>query len=80
MGRKHTEVTSPGTTAFIGFSAQAKLAQLKSAGAFALHALSRGCNSGDARDKRLLGRGVLTTPKFVGKFCRSVGAQSIAQP
>ncbi len=80
MGRKHTEVTSPGTTAFIGFAAQTEHAQLKSAGAFALHDLSLSCNPGDARDRSLLGRGVLTTPPFVGPFYRSVGAQATAQP
>ncbi len=29
---------------------------------------------------KLIGRGVLTTPQFVGPFCREVGAQSTVQP
>ncbi len=31
-------------------------------------------------DRGLIGRGVLITPAFVGPFCRSVDAQSTAQP
>ncbi len=35
----------------------------------------------DARDRSLIGRGVvLTTPPFVGTFCKSVDAQSTALP
>ncbi len=33
----------------------------------------------DARDGSLDGRGVLSTPPFVGPFRRSVGAQSTAK-
>ncbi len=49
-----------------------------SAGAAALHTTPFGFNPGDARDRSLIG-GVLTTPQFVGPFCRSVGAQFTAQ-
>ncbi len=31
-------------------------------------------NRGDARDKGLLGRGVLTTPSVIGPFCTPEGA------
>ncbi len=51
-----------------------------SAGAFALHTLPLGFNPGDARDRSLIGRGVLTTPPVIGPFCRSVGAQSTTPP
>ncbi len=45
------------------------------------HTLPFGFNPGDARDKSLIGRGVLlTTPAFVEPFCWSVGAQSTTQP
>ncbi len=37
-------------------------------------------NPGGASYRRLLGRGVLTTPPFFAPFCRSVRAQSTAQP
>ncbi len=43
------------------------------------HKDSCGLNPGDARDRGLIGRGVLITPPFVGPFCRSVGAQSTVQ-
>ncbi len=33
----------------------------------------------DAKDRSLIGRGVLTLPPFVGPFCSSVGDQSTAQ-
>ncbi len=65
----NTEVPNPSVAAFIGFAAQAMLVQFVSAGASALHALLFGLNPGDAtgeaRDRRLLGRGVLITPPFV---------------
>ncbi len=35
---------------------------------------------GDARDRNLIGKGVLTTLQFFGPFCRSVDAQSTPQP
>ncbi len=41
---------------------------------------SRWRDDGDARDRSLIGRCVLTAPPFVGPFCRSVGAQSTTQP
>ncbi len=78
MNRKHIEVPSPGVAAFIGFAAQAKLARFEIAGASALHTLPFGFNPGDARDMSLIGRGMVTTPPFVGLFCLSVGAQSAA--
>ncbi len=74
MSRKHIEVPSPGVAAFIGFAAQAKLVRLENAGASTLHILPFGFNPGDARDRSLIGRGVVTTPLFVGPFCLSVGA------
>ncbi len=37
-------------------------------------------NPGDARDRNLIGRGVLITPPFVKPFSSSVGAQSTTQP
>ncbi len=38
-------------------------------------------NPGDAMDRCLIGRGVLTTSPFVvGPFCTSVGAQTSIQP
>ncbi len=66
---KHMEFPSPGVAAFIGFVAQAKLAQFESAGASALHTSSLLIfNPGDAMDRSLIGRGVLTTPSFAGPF------------
>ncbi len=41
---------------------------------------SRRRGDGNARDRSVIARGVLITLAFVDKFCRSVGAQSIAQP
>ncbi len=35
--------------------------------------------TGDARDRSLIGKGVLAIPPFVGPVCRSVGAQSTTQ-
>ncbi len=69
---KHTEVSSPGVAAFIGYAAQAKPVRFEDAGASAL-------NTGDANDRSMLGRGVLTTPTVIGPFCRSEGLQSITQ-
>ncbi len=63
------EFPSPGVAAFIGFLAQAKLAQFESAGASTLHTPSLLVfNSGDTMDRSLIGRGVLTTPSFVDHF------------
>ncbi len=74
------ELPSTGVAAFIGFAVQAKLAQFESEGASALRTPSLLVfNPGDTMDRSLIGRGVLTTPSFVGPFCRSVGAQSAAQ-
>ncbi len=56
------------------FAAQAKPVWFGSAGASALHTLPFGFNPVDARDKSLVGRGVLITPPLVGPFCRPVGA------
>ncbi len=42
--------------------------QVESAGASALHILPFGLNPGDARDRSLIGRGVLITPPFVGRL------------
>ncbi len=55
--------------------AQPKLVGLESAGASALHPPPYKFNPGD---RNLTGRGVLTSPPFVGPLCRSVGAQSTA--
>ncbi len=49
-------------------------------GAQAMPARFFSFNPRDARDRRLLDRGVLTTPSFVEPFCRSAGAQSTTQP
>ncbi len=62
------------------FAAQVKSARFESAGASALHTLPFDFSYGDARDKSSVGRGVLTTPPFIGQLSRSVGAQSTAQP
>ncbi len=56
------------------FTAQAKPVQFVSAGPPALYTLPFGFSPVDARDKSLVGRGVLITPPFVGPFCRPVGA------
>ncbi len=69
MGSSHTEVPEFGVAAFIGFAAQAKLVRFMSAGASVLHALPYGFIPGDARDRNLIGRGVLTTPPSGGPFC-----------
>ncbi len=57
------------------------LVRFVSAGASALHihTLPFGFDPGGARDRSWIGRGVLTTPPFVGPFCRPVGDQSTAQ-
>ncbi len=80
MARSHTEVPSPDVATFIGFAAQTRLARFMTTGASALHTFPLGFNPGDARDRNLIGRGVVTNPSFVGPFCMSVGAQSAAQP
>ncbi len=80
MGSLRTEVPSPGIAAFIDFTAQAKPVRFVSAGAFALHILPFGCNPGDARDRCLIGRGVLATPPFVRPFCKSVGLALAHRP
>ncbi len=54
--------------------------RFESTGASALHILLFGFNPGDARDRSLIGRGVLIAPPFVGPLCRSAGAQSTTQP
>ncbi len=75
------EVNSPGVAAFIGFAAQAKPVRFEGAGASTLHTpLPFGFGPGDARDRSLIDRGELTTPSFVGPFCRLVGARSTTQP
>ncbi len=65
------------TATFIGFAAQAKPVHLEGATASARHALpfvfNPGDATGDARDRSLIGRGVLITPPFVGQFCGAVG-------
>ncbi len=35
----------------------------------ALHILPFGLNKGDARNRSLIGRGVVPTPTFIGPFC-----------
>ncbi len=50
-----TEVPSPGIAAFIGFAMQAKPIRFESAGAFALHTLPIGLNSGDATGMQEVG-------------------------
>ncbi len=69
----------PASLFFTGFAAQAKLARFVSAGSTAHHTLRFSLNPGDASDRNLTGRGVLTTLPFVG-LCGLVGAQSTAQP
>ncbi len=62
-------------------AAQAKLARFESAGASILHVQTFpfGLDPGDARDRSLVGRGVLATSPF-GPFCRVAGARSTTQP
>ncbi len=50
------------------------------ASALHLHTLPFYLNPGDARDRNLIGRGVLITLPFVEPLCRSVGAQSQHSP
>ncbi len=69
-------VDSPGAGAFIGFAAQARFAQFVNAGPSTFHTLLFSFNPEDARDRSLLGRGVLNTSPFVGPFRKSVGALS----
>ncbi len=68
------------SAAFIDFAAQAKLARFVSSGASAPYTLPFGFDHGDAMDGNLIGRVVLSTPPFVGPFCRSLSAKSTAQP
>ncbi len=63
-----TEAPNPGVAAFIGFATQAKPTRFESAGTSTLHSLSFGFNPGDARDRSLIGRCVLSTPLYVGQF------------
>ncbi len=52
--------------AFINFAVQAMLIRFVSAGASTLHTVSFGFNPGDARDRSLIGRGMVTTLPFIG--------------
>ncbi len=71
----HIEVPSPGVAAFNGFAAQAKPSRLENTWASTIHSLLPfGFNPGDAKDRSYLGKGVMTTPPFIGPFCVSVGA------
>ncbi len=82
MSSKHTGVHRPGVTAFTSFVAQAKIARFVSTKL--LLTLYFGLNpddaTGGAMDRSLIGRGERITPSFVGPFCMSACAQSIAQP
>ncbi len=61
-------------------SSQVELARLESIGASAPHTHPFSFNPGDASDRSLVLRGVLTTSPFIGPICTSVGTQSTAQP
>ncbi len=65
-----------GIAALIGFAVQAKSVRFESVKASTLQTLPFNFNPGDARVRRLLDRGVLTTPPS----CRYVGAQSSTKP
>ncbi len=79
MDRWHTEAPSPGVAAFIGsWQLKPSLSGLR-ASTLHTHTLPFGFDSGDARDRSSIGRGVLTTPPFVDPFCGPVDVQSTAQ-
>ncbi len=62
----------PGVAVFIGFAPQAKLARFVKAGASAFNNPFLGLiqvTQWGASDRTMIGRGVLTTPTFVGPLC-----------
>ncbi len=58
----------PASLHLLVFEAQAKPVWFESAGASALHTLPCDFNPGDARDRNLIGRGVLITSPFLDHF------------
>ncbi len=71
VGVWHTDVSSPGVAVFVSFVAQTKHVRFENVGTSALHTLPFVLNQGDARDRSLIGKGVLIAPPFIGQFCVS---------